>query len=119
MLSILPHAAVFLATGITDLRKSFDTLTGLVRNHLGQDPLSGQLFLFCNRRRDRIKILFWDRSGFWVCAKRLEKGTFDWPGADGRKALCLEPEQLAVLLGGLEWQGMKRRGWHGSHPKIT
>jgi transposase len=112
MLSPGPASEIFLAAGATDLRKSFDTLTALVRQRLAKDPLSGQFFVFCNGRRNRIKILFWDRTGFWVCAKRLERGTFDWPAATEKSALSLHREQLAILLGGLEWQGMKRRAWY-------
>jgi len=103
MLSPGPASEIFLAAGATDLRKSFDTLTALVRQRLAKDPLSGQFFVFCNGRRNRIKILFWDRTGFWVCAKRLERGTFDWPDATEKSALSLHREQLAVLLGA--WNG--------------
>jgi len=112
MLSPGPASEIFLAAGATDLRKSFDTLTALVRQRLAKDPLSGQFFVFCNGRRNRIKILFWDRTGFWVCAKRLERGTFDWPAATEKRTLSLQREELAILLGGLEWQGMKRRAWY-------
>ena len=115
MLNLGPTARIFLAAGPTDLRKSFDTLAGVVRHRLGQDPLSGW-YVFCNARRNRIKILFWDRNGFWVCAKRLEKGTFDWPAAAQADALTLEYDQLIVLLGGLEWKGMKRRSWYERTP---
>lgn len=112
MLAIIPRAKVYLACGRTDLRKSFDTLAGLVRNYLGKDPLSGELFIFCNKHRNRVKILFWDQSGYWVCAKRLEKGTFDWPVLGESKALELSQEQLSILLGGLEWRGMSKRAWY-------
>lgn len=113
MLSLAGQARIYLAAGVTDLRKSFDTLAGLVRNRLNEDPLSGRWYVFCNARRNRIKILFWEPSGYWVCAKRLEKGTFEWPGADQSAAVQMTYEQLAVLLGGLEWRGMKRRAWYG------
>ena len=113
MLTVASQARIYLAAGPTDLRKSFDTLAGQVRNRLKEDPLSGRWFVFCNARRNRIKILFWEPSGYWVCAKRLEKGTFEWPSAEQSTAVHLSPEQLAVLLGGLEWRGMKRRAWYG------
>ncbi len=71
MLNFLSSTRVFLAAGATDLRKSFDTLGGVVRDVLAQDPLSGHLFAFTNRRRNRIKILFWDKTGWWLCANRL------------------------------------------------
>lgn len=112
MLALGSGRTIYLAAGSTDLRKSFDTLGALVRQQLRLDPLEGQLFVFCNKRCNRIKILFWDRTGFWVCAKRLEEGTFDWPTREANAAVVLEYEQLAVLLGGLEWRGMKARGWY-------
>ena len=71
MFALSPATRVYLVAGITDMRKSFDTLHALVHSQVNVDPLSGHLFLFCNRRRDRLKILFWDGSGLWVCAKRL------------------------------------------------
>lgn len=79
MIGLLPTTTIFLATAPTDLRKAYDGLAVLVRQSLGQDPLSGSLYVFCNRRRDRIKILFWEEGGYWLCARRLEKGTFRWP----------------------------------------
>lgn len=94
------------------MRKSFDTLAGLVRNHLGHDPLSGELFIFCNGDRNRIKILFWDQAGYWLCARRLERGTFDWPPLGETKGVELSQEQLTILLGGLEWRGMSKRNWY-------
>src|SRR5688572_1970718 len=99
MLTIAPQAPIYLAAGSTDMRKSFDTLAAIVRNQLGKDPLVG-LFIFCNHRHNRLKILFWDGSGLWVCAKRLEKGTFDWPEVSTGMVISLTSEQLAILLGG-------------------
>src|SRR5207237_3404610 len=86
MLTLSPAVRIYLATGATDLRRSIDGLSALVREQLALDPLSGHLFLFRNRRGDRLKILAWDRSGFWVLYKRLEQGTFEWPteGLSGR-----------------------------------
>lgn len=102
---------IFIATGVTDMRKSFNGLYGLVRGTLNQDPLSGHLFIFCNRRRDRIKVLSWDGSGLWVCAKRLEKGTFYWPESDTGAAVELTQAQLNLLLGGLDLKQTRPRGW--------
>ena len=83
---------VYVAVGATDMRKGFEGLHGLVRERLGVDPLSGHLFLFANARRTRLKVLVWDGSGLWVCAKRLEKGRFRWPSASGRAGVCgVEP----------------------------
>lgn len=104
---------IFLASGSTDMRKSFNGLYALVRGVLCQDPLSGHLFVFCNGRRDRIKVLYWDGSGLWVCAKRLEKGTFNWPAGTAAGALELTQAQLHLLLGGLDLRHTRRRRWLG------
>jgi transposase len=74
-----PATRIYLAAGVTDMRKGFEGLYGLVRDRLSCEPLSGHLFLFCNDQRNRLKVLVWDGSGLWVCAKRLEKGRFTWP----------------------------------------
>ena len=79
VLSIAPSTDIYLAAGGTDLRKAFDSLASVVRNDLLKDPLSGALFVFCNRRRNRLKILWWERGGYLLLAKRLERGTFAWP----------------------------------------
>jgi len=110
MLSLSPATRIYVVTGPTDMRKAFNGLTAIVRNHLGRDPLSGHLFVFCNRRRDRLKVLYWDQSGLWVCAKRLEKGTFAWP-QNGAHELQLTSQELALLLGGLDLKQTKRRAW--------
>ena len=90
------------------MRRGFNGLHAAVQTVLGEDPLTGHLFVFSNRLRNRIKILYFDGSGLWVCAKRLEKGTFGWPVGEG--ASCtLRPEQLQLLLHGLE--GQPRRHW--------
>lgn len=94
------------------MRKGFEGLFGLVRDHLGHDPLSGHLFLFTNRSRTRLKALVWDGSGLWVCAKRLERGRFRWP--DGKEAsnISMRPEELAMLVNGMDLsQARPRRNW--------
>jgi transposase len=110
MLSPGPATKVYLACGVTDMRKSFDGLYGLVREQLQCDPLSGHLFVFCNRRRDRIKILYFNGSGLWVCACRLEKGTFHWP-AEGQASVELTQSQLHLLLGGIDLKATRKRRW--------
>ena len=79
MITVPAGVRVYLALGTTDMRKGFEGLYGLVRDRLSCEPLSGHLFLFCNGQRNRLKVLVWDESGLWVCAKRLEKGRFTWP----------------------------------------
>lgn len=78
MFGLGPATHIYLAAGATDMRKGFEGLYGLVRDRLQCEPLSGHVFLFANAQRNRLKLLFWDGSGLWVCAKRLEKGRFGW-----------------------------------------
>ena len=85
------------------MRKRFEGLYGLVRDRLSCEPLSGHLFLFCNAQRNRLKVLVWDGSGLWVCAKRLEKGRFTWPqSGDAQGKVVLSHEELSLLLGGID-----------------
>ena len=103
MLTRLGQGRIFLASGATDMRKSFNGLSGLVRSRLSGDPLSGDLFVFCNGSKNRLKMLFYDTTGLWVLAKRLERGTFDWPAElAGRERIELRYEKLLLILGGLE-----------------
>ena len=106
-----PATRLFLAPGPTDRRRSFDGLHGLVRAQLQADPRSGQLFLFCNRLRTRLKVLCFDGRGLWICAKRLERGRFTWPGAEVGTKVRLCAEELALLLGGLELTRVRRQDW--------
>ena len=94
------------------MRKGFEGLYGLVRDQLGADPLSGHLFLFSNRTRTRLKALVWDGSGLWVCAKRLEKGRFRWPEAEGRRSVTMRSEELAMLVNGLDLKQTRQRNWY-------
>lgn len=113
MFGLSPATKIFLGVEAVDMRKGFEGLFGLVRDQLGQDPLSGHLFLFTNRHRTRLKALVWDGSGLWVCAKRLEKGRFHWPAAGASTSVTMRPEELAMLLNGLDLaQARPRRGWH-------
>lgn len=91
--------AVYLACGHTDMRKSTNGLAAIVEGSFGLDPFSSALFVFCNRSRDRIKILEWDGDGFWLYFKRLEKGRFRWPDSDGSSTMTLSGEELYMLLG--------------------
>jgi transposase len=113
VLSRLGQGRIFLAAGATDMRKSFNGLSGLVRSRLAGDPLSGDLFVFCNRGKNRLKILFFDSTGLWVLAKRLERGTFDWPeDLGGRERIELRYEKLLLILNGLQAGEIEeRRHW--------
>jgi transposase len=104
---------IHLAGGATDMRKGFNGLYGLVRDRLLCEPLSGHIFLFSNAQRNRLKLLFYDGSGLWVCAKRLERGRFVWPGvASEQVKIILTPEELVLLLGGIDLSQAERRRWH-------
>ena len=109
MLSWSPATRVFVAIAPVDLRGSFNRLFALTQAVLQQDPLSGHWFVFTNKTRNRLKILFWDGTGLWVCAKRLEQGRFSWPRQDGPCA-SLRSEQLVALLAGLEVR--EKAGWY-------
>ncbi len=113
MFGLGPATRIYLAVGATDMRKGFDGLYGLVRDRLLADPLSGHVFLFCNAQHNRLKLLFWDGSGLWVCAKRLERGRFYWPQAGRDEAkVVLSQEELALLLGGIDLGESRRRPWY-------
>lgn len=101
MLNLSAATRVFVAIQPVDLRGSFNRLFALTQSVLKQDPLSGHWFVFTNRHRNRLKILFWDGSGLWVCAKRLEQGRFSWP-TDEKGCATLRGEELIALLSGLE-----------------
>lgn len=101
---------VYLAAGSTDMRKGFDTLAAQVRDTLGHDPLSGSLFLFVGRDRDRLKILYWDTDGYALWYKRLEEGTFRLPPAmPGAAGVELRASELAMLLEGIDLRSIRRR----------
>jgi len=100
---------IYLCTSPTDMRKGFDTLAALVKEFLGQDPLSGHLFLFISRGKDRLKILHWDSGGFCLWYKRLEQGTFRMPRAGTDDAsMELKASELAMLLEGIDLRSIKR-----------
>lgn len=114
MFGLGPATKIYINLDAVDMRKGFDGLYGLVRDHLGQDPQSGHLFLFTNRSRTRLKALVWDGSGLWVCAKRLERGRFGWPAARGVRSITMRPEELAMLVNGLDLrQAHPRKNWMG------
>lgn len=108
MFALTAATRIYLYRRACDMRKSFDGLCGLIRSELGADPLSGSLFVFCNRRRNMVKLLYWDRDGFAIWFKRLEKGSFSMPhlpGSDGR----INRSQLTMLLEGIVPKKVNKR----------
>jgi transposase len=101
MLSLEPGVNVYLACGSTDLRKSIDGLAAIVSQVFALDLFSGGLFVFCNRGRDKLKILVWDHNGFWLYYRRLERGRFRWPEQPGAQTQAITRRQLQWLLDGL------------------
>jgi transposase len=114
MLSFSGSMRIYLAVEAVDMRKSFDGLSAVAENTLKEDPLQGALFLFSNKRRNRLKALLWDGSGMWVFAKRLERGAFTWPkGVDCPNGkLNLKHEALAMLLGGIDLKEGMKKAWY-------
>jgi transposase len=112
MIPLSPATRIYLAAGATDLRKSFEGLSDLVSHHFQQDPLSGHLYVFTNRRKNRIKLLYADGSGLWLCAKRLHgQGTFAWPRASEPGALQILAQELTLLLSGIDLEATAQRAW--------
>jgi transposase len=110
MLNFSANVRIYLCTKPTDMRKSFDGLHTLVRQVFQVDPLSGHLFLFVNRRRDRVKLLWWDRDGLALFYKRLEAGTYELPAVgDAAEGVEIDATALALLLSGVELTSAKRR----------
>ena len=108
MLTLPPSVRIFLCTEATDMRRSFDALAMLTEQVVGESPFSGHLFVFHNRVGDKVKILYWDRDGLALWYKRLEKGTFEFSKGPARR-IEVESDELAMLLGGFDLKGAKRR----------
>lgn len=113
MLNRVPIDQVYLAAGSTDLRKSIDGLAVIVQEGFQLDPFSSSLFVFCNRKRDKLKILHWEHNGFWLYYRRLEKGLFQWPNTGEKQALAITHRQLNWLLDGLPLDQK------GAHKKVS
>jgi transposase len=101
------------------MRKSFDTLHAMVRDSLGLDAFAGHLFVFANRRRDRVKILYWDRDGFALWAKRLEEGTYAMPFREGEPGCEITAQELGALLSGIDLSRAERRKRYARNPTGT
>jgi transposase len=114
MLSFAGSLRIFIALEPCDMRKGFEGLAALASQLLKEDLRSGALFVFTNRRRVRLKVLYWDGSGLWLMTKRLEKGTFCWPRASqpGQTKLRLAPEAFALLTDGIDLHGAAPRAWY-------
>lgn len=109
MISLPPTVNIFLATAPADMRKSFDGLAALVEHVLKEDPLSGHLFVFRNRRGDRVKLLYWDRDGLCIWYKRLEAGTFRFPAPrEGETSVTVSSAEWAMLLDGVDFTQVRR-----------
>lgn len=116
MLAAIEGAAVYLACGTTDMRKSIDGLAAIVTHSFELDPFSRALFVFCNKGRDRLKILYWDHNGFWLYYRRLERGRFRWPSrkeTNDERVASVTTRQLRWLLDGLSLEQAR------AHKEVT
>ena len=113
MLAFPVSTRVYLAVEPVDMRNHFNGLWTLAEQKLGEDPRLGAFFIFTNRKRDRLKMLYWDGTGVWVLAKRLEQGRFSWPlpSQPGAK-LSLTPEALSLLTGGIDLKAGTLKAWY-------
>ena len=112
MLAFPAGFRIFLATEPVDMRKHFNGLWVEVVERLKEDPMQGAVFAFTNKTRDRLKLLYWDGTGVWVLAKRLEKGRFTWPVDRERQKLALTPEALTMLLAGIDLKKAEKKAWY-------
>ena len=112
MLGLPPSVRIHLATGLVDMRNGIDGLRALVEGALKKDPYAGHLFVFIGKSKDKVKILFWDRNGFVLYLKRLERGRFQLPAVDERtRQIEMEPAQLAMLLDGIDLNARRLVRW--------
>lgn len=118
MLSLPPSVQIYLCVSATDMRRGFDGLAQIVRDQLGGDPLSGHLFVFRNKRGDRLKVLYWDRDGFALWMKRLERGVFRFPRVHG-DCVSVTAAELAMILEGIDLVSARRHPRYGRQPIAT
>jgi transposase len=113
MLAFPGGIRIYVAVQPVDMRKQYDGLWAAAQEQLNEDPKSGAVFCFTNKGRTRLKLLYWDGTGVWVLAKRLEQGRFSWPApAQAKRKLALAPEALALLVGGIELKDGCRKAWY-------
>jgi transposase len=112
MLTFPSALKIYLAVEPADMRKQFNGLWVLAEQKLSEDPRSGAVFVFTNKARDRLKLLYWDGTGVWIFAKRLEQGRFTWPVGSDRTKLSLAPEALTMLLAGIDLKDGCRKAWY-------
>jgi transposase len=118
MLAFPAAIRIYVAIEPVDMRKQYDGLWAAVQQQLGEDPKAGALFCFTNRQRTRLKLLYWDGTGVWVLAKRLESGRFSWPApSEARRKLALAPEALALLIGGVDLKRGSLKPWYEREEK--
>ena len=112
MFSLPSALKIYLAVAPVDMRKQFNGLWTQASNVLKTDPRDGAVFAFANKKRDRVKLLYWDGTGLWLLAKRLEKGRFTWPSGGDAAKLSLTPEALTMLLAGIDLREGCRKAWY-------
>lgn len=112
MLAFPAAIKIYVAVQPVDMRKQFNGLWSSVTEQLKEDPKSGAVFAFINKERSRLKLLYWDGTGVWVLAKRLEKGRFSWPVGSDKTKLSLTPEVLGLLTGGIDLKAGVPKAWY-------
>lgn len=112
MLAFPAGFRIFLAVEAVDMRKQFNGLWAVALEKLQEDPFQGAVFAFTNKTRDRLKLLYWDGTGVWVLAKRLEKGRFSWPAHRQSAKVSLSPEALTMLLAGIDLKDGLKKAWY-------
>ncbi len=112
MLTFPSALKIYLAVEPVDMRKAFNGLWTVAEQKLREDPRQGALFVFVNKDHNRLKMLYWDGTGVWIFAKRLEQGRFTWPAGSDRTKLSLAPEALAMLMAGIDLKDGCRKAWY-------
>jgi len=112
MLPFSGNLKIFLSVEPVDMRKQFNGLWAEAQERLKEDPFEGALFVFTNKRRNLLKLLYWDGNGLWVLAKRLEKGRFSWPQGSDKRKLRMTPESLSMLVGGIDLKVGMKKAWY-------